>query len=75
MVNLGIDYIWTQLKINLPFLIWVFSGPLAQLVERFHGMEEATGSSPVRSTKYPNTILRWLNVSVGDRPGPITGCR
>ena len=27
------------------------SGPLAQLVERFHGMEEATGSNPVWSTK------------------------
>ncbi len=26
-------------------------GPLAHLVERFHGMEEATGSIPVRSTK------------------------
>ena len=25
-------------------------GPLAHLVERFHGMEEATGSIPVRST-------------------------
>jgi hypothetical protein len=25
-------------------------GPLAHLVERFHGMEEATGSNPVRST-------------------------
>ena len=28
-----------------------FRGPLAHLVERFHGMEEATGSIPVRSTK------------------------
>ncbi len=26
-------------------------GPLAHLVERFHGMEEATGSNPVWSTK------------------------
>jgi hypothetical protein len=26
-------------------------GPLAHLVERFHGMEEVTGSSPVGSTK------------------------
>jgi hypothetical protein len=25
-------------------------GPLAQLVERLHGMEEVTGSNPVRST-------------------------
>ena len=26
------------------------SGPLAQLVERFHGMEEAAGSNPAWST-------------------------
>src|SRR5947209_5973836 len=26
-------------------------GPLAHLVERIHGMDEATGSIPVRSTK------------------------
>ena len=25
-------------------------GPLAHLVERIHGMDEVTGSSPVRST-------------------------
>jgi hypothetical protein len=27
------------------------SGPVAQLGARFHGMEEVTGSIPVRSTK------------------------
>ena len=27
-------------------------GPLAHLVERFHGMEEATGSNPVWSKIY-----------------------
>ncbi|KKT68642.1 MAG: hypothetical protein UX09_C0049G0001, partial [Candidatus Uhrbacteria bacterium GW2011_GWE2_45_35] len=26
-------------------------GPLAQLVERFHGMEEVNGSIPLRSTR------------------------
>jgi hypothetical protein len=29
------------------------SGPVAQLGARFHGMEEVTGSIPVRSTKQP----------------------
>ena len=28
------------------------SGPVAQLGARFHGMEEVTGSIPVRSTNY-----------------------
>ena len=32
------------------------SGPVAQLGARFHGMEEVTGSIPVRSTKQPSTI-------------------
>ncbi len=31
-----------------------FHGSLAQLGERFHGMEEAVGSSPARSTKLPH---------------------
>ncbi len=31
--------------------ISILKGPLAQLVERSHGMREVTGSSPVRSTK------------------------
>lgn len=35
------------------------SGPLAHLVERFHGMEEATGSIPVWSTKYICMIERF----------------
>jgi hypothetical protein len=29
------------------------SGPVAQLGARFHGMEEVTGSIPVRSTNFP----------------------
>jgi hypothetical protein len=28
------------------------SGPVAQLEERFHGMEEVVGSSPIRSTRW-----------------------
>lgn len=28
----------------------IANGPLAQLVARLHGMEEVTGSNPVRST-------------------------
>jgi hypothetical protein len=31
------------------------SGPVAQLGARFHGMEEVTGSIPVRSTNNPTT--------------------
>lgn len=30
-------------------------GPLAHLVERIHGMDEVTGSSPVRSTIISST--------------------
>ena len=34
---------------------------MAQLGARFHGMEEVTGSIPVRSTKHPPTISpAWL---------------
>ncbi len=29
------------------------TGPVAHLVERFHGMEEAVGSIPIRSTTTP----------------------
>lgn len=29
------------------------SGPLAQLVERLHGMQEVSGSNPLGSTKLP----------------------
>ena len=32
------------------------SGPVAQLGARFHGMEEVTGSIPVRSTKHSNNL-------------------
>jgi hypothetical protein len=35
-------------------MIFVFDGALAQLVERFHGMEEVAGSIPACST---NTII------------------
>ena len=31
-------------------------GPVAQLGARFHGMEEVTGSIPVRSTNYFNNL-------------------
>lgn len=34
---------------KLPFISSV--GLLAQMVERFHGMEEVAGSNPVQSTK------------------------
>jgi hypothetical protein len=34
------------------------SGPVAQLGARFHGMEEVTGSIPVRSTNYLNNFRR-----------------
>jgi hypothetical protein len=27
------------------------AGPVAQLEERFHGMEEVVGSTPIRSTR------------------------
>ena len=32
------------------------SGPLAQLVERFHGMEEVAGPNPAWSTHKKNTL-------------------
>ena len=38
-------------KFHESFIEWNnYQGPLAHLVERFHGMEEATGSNPVWST-------------------------
>ena len=40
-------------------------GPLAQLVERFHGMEEVAGSNPVRSTRIDLSPAGWQLVSVG----------
>ena len=41
--------------------IWLADkGPLAHLVERFHGMEEVTGSIPVRSTLLnENVVSIW----------------
>ena len=39
-------------------------GPIAHLVERFHGMEEVTGSIPVGSTKVLR-IYRFLIVPRG----------
>ena len=39
------------------------NGPLAQLGERLHGMEEVIGSSPTRSTKMktkPRVIAAFL---------------
>jgi hypothetical protein len=35
-------------------------GPVAQLGARFHGMEEVTGSIPVRST---NQSIQWFSCS------------
>ena len=53
------------------------SGPVAQLGARFHGMEEVTGSIPVRSTKtsFSNTMqcksqrTGWLFLCASFRPG------
>ena len=45
-------------------------GPLAHLVERIHGMDEVTGSSPVRSTVWISLALRRL----ADRWGVGVGC-
>ena len=33
-------------------------GPVAQLVERLHGMEEVRGSNPLRSTTTPRPKIR-----------------
>ena len=38
--------------------IYMKNGPLAQLVERLHGMQKVTGSNPVRST-------HWASSSAG----------
>ena len=37
-----------------------FAGPVAQLGERFHGMEEVVGSSPIRSTRRALRFSRTL---------------
>ena len=49
------------------------SGPVAQLGARFHGMEEVTGSIPVRSTK---TSLRKTqrNAKVSTEAGFFAVC-
>ena len=44
-------------------------GPLAHLVERFHGMEEATGSNPVGSTKKIPTLGRYFFMTKRKRQG------
>ena len=46
------------------------SGPVAQLGARFHGMEEVTGSIPVRSTNYFNNLPLCLTRPEGGI-GPI----
>ena len=40
------------------------SGPVAQLGARFHGMEEVTGSIPVRSTNTPSNNQQYARASV-----------
>ncbi len=40
-------------------------GPVAQLGARFHGMEEVTGSIPVRSTKYVLYLQLFVALSGG----------
>ena len=39
-------------------------GPLAHLVERFHGMEEASGSIPLGSTIKKSPFWRFFNLLV-----------
>lgn len=41
------------------------NGPVAQLGERFHGMEEVVGSSPIRSTRRAPRFSRTLARSCG----------
>ncbi len=53
-------------------------GALAQLVERFHGMEEARGSNPLSSTQ-PRTLVGsaapgpCICSGQGGGPNPLTG--
>ena len=42
-----------------------YSGPVAQLGARFHGMEEVVGSIPTRSTKSLNKLERANGRSFG----------
>ena len=37
-----------------------FSGPVAQLGARFHGMEEVVGSNPTRSTNLPVPSMEFI---------------
>lgn|GEM_PF-6735707 len=46
---------------------WCSKGPLAHLVERIHGMDEATGSIPVRSKNYEVIFFRTEREGVGKR--------
>ena len=55
-------------------------GALAQLVARFHGMEEVRGSSPLSSTHYfswsgqtPIGVISALRLALGRRGGQIGG--
>lgn len=51
------------------------NGPLAQLVARFHGMEEVAGSNPARSTQETlkkASIAQWIELS---RPKGEMGVR
>jgi hypothetical protein len=51
-------------------------GALAQLVERFHGMEEVRGSIPLSSTKNPQVHARgFFAFSVSVVPGGLRGGR
>ena len=45
-------------------------GPLAHLVERFHGMEEVIGSSPIGSTTELSSVSRIKNEAVLRQTGP-----
>ena len=45
-------------------------GPLAHLVERFHGMEEVTGPNPVGSTKKKDSLrLSFFLITVHGEGG------
>jgi len=51
LLNLEVGLvIANELRLVGTYLVF---GPVAHLVERFHGMEEAVGSIPIRSTTTP----------------------
>ena len=51
LLNLEVGLvIANELRLVGTYLVF---GPVAHLVERFHGMEEAVGSIPIRSTSTP----------------------